>query len=270
MCELTDEEFVFKTQTDLAETLANVLCSSVVSEQSEGTSSLPMLDKPDLLLEMMQKPYLKNLDIFEVYCRQCIFSLDMYSSKERRAIVELIKHDESPNDNAAGDQMEEDNDTLISDEAMGLLDWTPPMNQPPSTDVLHSLNDATESLDQKQRLLEYELEALRGEVREWNAAVELVPLLLVNGEQLHQSVSATAIGREGLDDFCQKNLALLKELEGDGAHDSSSSSSGFFRTKWQMKVEDRFKKERQVLAGSSIGELNVIKRLLAKAKESSM
>ena len=76
--------------------IADKLTDSVDLALTSGVATLPMLKKEQTLRSLLRHQYLKNIDVFEVYCERNIFTTSMFANSRRREIVELFESQAVP------------------------------------------------------------------------------------------------------------------------------------------------------------------------------
>ena len=85
-----------------ATSIADKLSEYVTYHLEKGVEKLPMLDQDSSmdkkLLQRLEKTYLKNIDVFEIFVARNIFSLNKFPPKRRQAIIEAFQSDKEFND----------------------------------------------------------------------------------------------------------------------------------------------------------------------------
>lgn len=125
---------------DSNEALADALAGFIKKAIESGVKSLPLLkdaDRSRALIETIQKPYMKHIDLMEVYGKRNIFTLRHFPPRRRQNIVERFQ-----SGNKGGDDGKYVSETSPSKDASTMpapVTKYPTKDEVPSKDALENI-----------------------------------------------------------------------------------------------------------------------------------
>ena len=216
--------------------LASSTSSSTPEADDTDTSSddKECKSKSDLLLQMLQRKYLKNVDVVEVYAQRHIFSCSMYPPRRRQKIFQAyLEQREQQKQGSSTKPGTDDDDDKTSPATSGKATSTEdeqPTSAFPSKDQIPT-GQAMENLNNEMVQLQEQLKAARIRRNELIVSCKSIELaeqavqksldslaqcekdndVAVN--QVHGKVTAALMGHQALEQLGEEGKEMLTKLE---------------------------------------------------------
>jgi len=275
----------------LATDLTDQLASNLTTALRKGIEKLPMLEDTQSLLQQLQKPYLRNIDLFELYCQRNIFSLQHFPPLQRHKIAQIYLDstwDPSRFNTSEQQRVEEEESATTTQQQQQQPQLLPSKDQIPSPSKLQTAQQQLLGRRQHLDALRARRTALEKRVRELDAAQQLVDHwaatnALTDPNNNHDGVpqavastlqagaSATQLGTEG--QALHQRMRDLKrqqqQEQGDDNDDDDAMivvpAAARFTKKKKTVLTDRYEENRKALllaAGDEGGNLDKVRALL--------
>lgn len=261
------------------EALTDALTEYVKKAIESGVKSLPLLQDPEkskALVDMIEKPYMKHIDLMEAYGRLNIFNLRQWAPRRRQKIVERFL-------NQANSEREEvqASETTVA----------PVIAKYPSKEEIPS-QEELESIQAEVLKLSVQLKKAtdrRNALIEQGASLEVVQAVTENAvEALQQAeiaktedqadavqgpVTAAVMGGQGLQDLNREGKRLQSDLEerkrenpDDDLLDPTSVDALPTHKKRALTMEEEYQRERQVIS-TTVENLSSLSNMLKQSKQ---
>ena len=208
-----------------ATSIADHLSSRLEQAFTSSVAQLPMLRQPNVLLQRLRHSYLRNVDIFEVYCSRNLFTLDKLSSSNskrlRQRVVQLFREIKHSSDVVFPSVFQNDDNNktsaaavvhplVLPEQAANNNDGSPPLLASADGAELQALQDEITTLRERLVTAQQTRGDLRRSLDEIEQAERLADMALealaaqTQGQQqldhrkLHDSMTAVAVGAQGL------------------------------------------------------------------------
>jgi hypothetical protein len=283
------EQAVFgSTCEDLADAMAEFLDRGIRS----GVASLPLLQDPQkskTLCDMIQKPYMKHIDVMEVYAQRNIFTLRHSAPRRRQLIVQRFRNNNEPSttdETAAAASSSSSSSTLVGETATTDASHNtvyPNKQDIPSKEELAKLQEELSQLAMQLTTAKDRRNALLKQGASLAATHSLTEgavqsLEAANLQQDHEiadavqgPVTAAVMGGQGLQELTREGKRLQTELgkrKQNANHrpeDGENDDELLVHKKRVLTMEEAYRQERQVVE-TTVENLSSLSNLLKQSK----
>ncbi len=249
------------------EQLADTFADLVQRAIQQGVESLPLLQdqhKSKTLMETIQKPYLKHIDLVELYGERNLFTLRHSGPKRRQNIVQRFQQEPSENSLPQAERS-------ITSSFIAPAVVYPTKDSIPSAETLQNLQQELEQLAIQLKSATDRRNALIQQSVALDAAVSLTTAAVQSVQDAHVSVepiTATIMEGQGLQTLSNEGKRLQQELQNAKSDDmdEENPSSLPLVKKRVMTLEESYYQERQVL-DATVENLASLSNLLKESKK---
>eukprot|EP00977_Amphora_coffeiformis_P003858 scaffold768_cov166-Amphora_coffeaeformis.AAC.16 len=254
----------------LSQQLKEVFASTV--------TDFPRLEQPEVLLKRLEKSYMRNVDIVEVYAARNIFTLDNLPPNRRVRIAQLFEEMNQNTTKTIALQLKEPEHNLTDNEAEenAMIDWEKlkSATAPTTSDQVEEKRRAVQALETKLAEARQRKALLERRVQELEVARQMTTWPTeVTANQVHESVSALMMGVHGVEDCQEQGEAALQQvkkrnLETEDDDDDTDGLTWNPLSPHVQNVQELYEKERKRI-NATTKDLQQMHEMLVKNKETN-
>lgn len=312
MLSLEEQEAVVFGKNTISEEFADALAESLERGIQSGVASLPLLQDDDndaarntstttstggkkstnkkaLLVQMIQKPYMKNIDVVEIYAQRNIFTLRHSAPRRRQMIVQrVLMSDTSAKET---DTALEEGESSAAASSSSSTTTTPAVvvavypnkEEIPSKEEMAKLQEELSQLatqlktakDRRNALLEQGALLAATQSLTQGAVQSLEANTSSSTSTTSATVTAAVMGGQGLQELTREGKRLQSELGKRKQNPTSTSEAedagedhdelSALQKKRVLTMEEAYRQERQVVE-TTVENLSSLSNILKQSK----
>lgn len=260
-----EDQEIFVDALNPSET-ANSLSDCVTSHLQGGVAQLPMLDdkQSSELLSSLESTYMRNVDVFEMFIKRNVFSLQMFAPKRRQAILRAWQGNDDNDEAAVLETTKAKEDDSITTTTTYNSQFPASRNDIPSEQQIAELTSQLDSLRTRLAAVQQTKRNALHELQQLQAAEDLADVTsekLIQATQPDDSsnaglanvVSNTITKTQGLKDLQLQGQSLVQQMDDDkrGRVDDDNMDSVVInkkqKAKQQLSLTERFQQDKSTM-----------------------